>query len=119
MRKNCTIYKTASFIGKRWTLLIILEIYKGDKDWIRYSALKNRLMDITPKILSARLKELEKENLIKRRVDTKNFPIKSEYTLTEMGKEFIKVIEKMKDWALKYKIDNQECEIKTCKECGF
>ena len=117
MDKDCTIYKTANFIGKRWTLLILLELYKGDSKTKRYSQIKNSLPEITPKILSTRLKELEKEHLIKKRIDTTEFPIKCEYSLTKSGEDFIKIIQDIKKWALKWKIKNIVCEKANCKEC--
>ena len=95
MNTDCTIYKTTSFIGKKWTLPILLEIYKGNKTK-RYSEIKNKLPNITPKILSARLKELKKENLIKKNIDTKTFPIKCNYSLTKSGQAFIKIIKEGK-----------------------
>lgn len=119
MAKDCTIYKTANFIGKRWTLLLLLELYRGSSLWKRYSQLKRGLPEITPKILSIRLKELEKENLIKKRIDTAEFPIKSEYSLTKSGKDFIKIIKDIKKWSLKWKIKNKQCETSDCKVCNI
>jgi DNA-binding HxlR family transcriptional regulator len=117
MDKTCTVFKTTSFIGKRWTLLILLELHKGERVWKRYTHLKNSLINITPKILSARLKELERENMIKRRVDAKNFPIKSEYRLTEGGQDFIRIIKNIKKWSLKWKFKSKRCESRDCKAC--
>ncbi len=117
MDKKCPIYKTVGFIGKRWTMLIVAELHKGKDKWKRYSHIKSRLPDITPKILSARLKELEKEGLIKRRVDARSFPIKSEYCLTGSGEDFVKIIKDMKQWALKWNVKNEHCENVNCKYC--
>ena len=117
MDDDCTIYKTANFIGKRWTLLILLELYKGEFKWKRYSNLKNGLKEITPKILSTRLKELEKERLIEKRVDSSKVPIKCEYSLTKSGEDFIRIIHDMKQWALKWRIKNIICEKSNCKDC--
>ena len=119
MNRKCTVYRTTNFIGKRWTMLILLELHKGDGEWKRYTHLKNSLIDITPKILSTRLRELEKEGMVKRRVDAKNFPIKSEYRLTDGGKEFIIIIKDIKKWSLKWKYMNKVCESKDCKQCEF
>jgi len=116
---DCTIYQTASFIGKRWTLVILLELYRGDSEWRRYSEIKRGIKEITPKLLSARLKELESENLIKKRVDSSQVPIKSEYSLTDSGKDFISIIQDMKQWALKWKIKNKVCEGMDCKNCSL
>ncbi len=117
MHKECTVYKTAEFIGKRWSIVILLELYKGRSRWKRYSEIKSSIQDITPKILSLRLKELEKEGLILKKVDASSFPIKSEYALTESGEEFIKIIKDLKSWSLKWKFDNKICANARCKEC--
>lgn len=73
--------------------------------------------DITPRVLSARLKELEKEGLIKRKLDASQFPVKTEYSLTEIGEEFIPIIRNMKSWALKWKPHQELCENVDCKNC--
>ena len=59
MDNNCTIYKTVDIIAKRWSLLIILEIFKGPGGRKQFTDLKHSLHGITPKILSTRLKELQ------------------------------------------------------------
>jgi len=117
MDDRCTIYRTANFIGKRWTLLILLELYKGRSRWKRYSALKGSLPEITPKMLAARLRELEKEKLVLRRIDTSEFPIKAEYSLTKSGEAFISIIKDIKRWALEHKIKSQVCSSSDCREC--
>ncbi len=117
MDKKCPIYSVANFIGKRWTLLIICELYKGGAKWKRYSQIKKKLPEMTPKMLSSRLKEMQKEGLIKKRVDASSFPIKSEYSLTDKGLDFIKVVMGMKEWALKWEVKNEHCESVDCKEC--
>jgi DNA-binding HxlR family transcriptional regulator len=116
MQETCTIYRTIDFISKKWTLLILLELYKtqGTK---RYSELKNSLLDITPKILSSRLRELEQQGLITKTIDTSGFPVKCKYTLTESGKEFIRIIKDIKKWSLQWKTKNKECEQQDCKHC--
>lgn len=119
MDKRCTVYRTVSFVGKKWTLLILLELYKKKTKWKRYSQLKNSLMDITPKMLSDRLKELEKGNLIVKRVDAKHAPIKCEYSLTSSGREFIEVVKDLKKWGLKWNLGNPVCESSKCENCEF
>lgn len=117
MDENCTVYKTIDFISKKWTLLILLELYKGKDGKRRYSEIKNQLPEITPKILSARLKELEKQGLLTKHIDTKNFPIKCEYALTKSGEDFINIIKDIKKWALQWKVHNEICEQLECKQC--
>lgn len=119
MKQTCPVYTTMNFMGKRWTMLVLLELYKGKARWKRYSELKNALKDITPKVLSMRLRELEKEGLVIHRVESSGFPVKSKYRLSESGEDFVKVIKGVKRWGLKWKVKNEYCESMKCKECEF
>lgn len=116
--KECTVYKTMDIIGKKWALPIILELYKGPKKEKRFGEIKNKMEKVTPKILSTRLKELEKEGLIHKKIDYTTTPIKCEYALTDSGEDLISTIQDMKKWALKWKFKNKECSEILCKHCG-
>jgi len=116
MNKECAIYKTSNLIGKKWTILLILELYKGDKIK-RYSELKRAMKGITPKILSERLKELEKAKMISKKIDASSFPIKTEYQLTKSGELFIKIIKDMRAWALRWEFKTPPCKESDCKHC--
>jgi len=118
MNKNCAVYTASNLIGKRWTIVILLELYKGESKWKRYNQIKGKLPQLTPKILSTRLKELAKEGIISKRVDSSVVPIKSEYSLTKRGEEFIDIIRHIKTWSLKYK-DNKQCKSRECKICDL
>ncbi|WP_406670110.1 helix-turn-helix domain-containing protein [Methanolobus sp. ZRKC4] len=117
--KDCTIYKTVDIIGKKWSLCILLELYKGEKKQKRFNELKNKLQDVTPKTLSIRLRELEEQGFIVKKIDDSVFPIKSEYSLTESGEEFLSIIQSIKKWGLKWQFDNPECGGTNCKVCGL
>ena len=117
MNNECTVYKTMDYIGKKWTVIILLELYKGSKNKKRYSEIKRNISDITPKVLSSRLKELEEKGMIKKKIDSTSFPVKCEYSLTKSGKDFIKIIIDIKRWSLKWKIENKVCEQLDCKYC--
>ncbi|QYZ80353.1 transcriptional regulator [Methanofollis formosanus] len=117
MQEGCTVNATLTYLGKKWTLLVLLELYKGTEYTRRFSELKDALPGITSKVLSARLKELEEEGLIWKQVEASTFPVKSEYGLTESGVEIIDVIREIKRWALKWKIDNIACGSQDCRDC--
>ena len=119
MHSECTVYKTIDLIAKRWSMVILLEIYRGGGGPKRYSEIKRGLCDITPKVLSQRLKELESQGLISKSVDASEIPVKVEYDLTESGNELIDVIKEFKCWALKWKVDNKVCEHMDCSGCSF
>jgi len=117
MDQQCTVNLTVKYLTKKWTLLIILELYKGENHTRRFSELMSSLGDITQKILSERLKELEEEGIVTRHVDATTFPVKSEYTLTKSGLELVEIIRGIKMWALKWKIDNIPCGKQDCGSC--
>jgi len=117
MDESCTVNLTVKYLTKKWTLLIILELYKGNHHTRRFSELMSSLGEITQKILSERLRELEEEGIITRHVDASTFPVKSEYTLTESGLDLVGVIRGIKMWALKWKITNIPCGKQDCSSC--
>ncbi|MDD1724365.1 MAG: helix-turn-helix transcriptional regulator [Methanospirillum sp.] len=117
MQEICTVNMTVKYLTKKWTFLIILELYKGGDYTRRFSELKDALEEITPKILSERLKELEEEGIITKKIDATAFPVKCEYTLTDSGLGLVEIIRGIKTWALKWKIDNIPCGSQDCKNC--
>jgi DNA-binding HxlR family transcriptional regulator len=117
MDDACTVNLTVRYLTKKWMLLIILELYKGEGNTRRFSELRDSLDGITPKVLSERLKEFEEEGILTRAVDATSFPVKAEYTLTESGLEIVDLIRGIKRWALKWKIDNIPCGKQDCKVC--
>ncbi|TYQ00186.1 HxlR family transcriptional regulator [Tenacibaculum adriaticum] len=64
---------------------------------MRYGELSKTLPDITTKILTQTLRELEKDTLINRKV-YQQVPPKVEYSLTEVGMELIPFIQYLKEW---------------------
>jgi DNA-binding HxlR family transcriptional regulator len=80
--KSCPVETTFKIIGKRWTVLIIREILKGNTQFNRF--LEN-IKGISPKVLTERLRELERLGMMRRRI-VSEYPIKVEYSLTDMGK---------------------------------
>ena len=86
--KSCPIETTFKIIGKRWTVLIIREILKGNTQFNRF--LEN-IEGISPKVLTERLRELERLGIIRRRI-VSEYPVRVEYSLTDMGKGFEPVL---------------------------
>ena len=59
---------------------------------------------LTPKMLSARLKELVKEEIIKKKVHSNKIPIKVEYSLTKRGKEFLTAFKSIERWSKRWNV---------------
>jgi DNA-binding HxlR family transcriptional regulator len=96
--KSCPIEATFRIIGKKWTVLIIREMLRGTTQFNRF--LEN-IEGITPKVLTERLRELENFGIIKRRI-VSEYPIKVEYGLTDLGKEFEPVLLAAGSFSMRY-----------------
>ncbi len=96
--KSCPIETTFKIIGKRWTVLIIREILRGNTHFNRF--MKN-IDGITPKVLTERLRELERLGIIRRRI-VSEYPVKVEYSLTELGRGFEPVLLSAASFSMKY-----------------
>lgn len=92
----CTRFHRASeLIGRRWTGAIIFVLLKAR---CRFATLRAAIPDITDRMLSERLQELEEEAIVERTVwpDT---PVRVEYALTKKGRELATAIDAITDWA--------------------
>ncbi|MBA9026154.1 MULTISPECIES: winged helix-turn-helix transcriptional regulator [Bacillaceae] len=96
IESSCHTYRLAiEFIGKRWTGIIIYQLFEGPK---RYHELLNAIDGISDRLLSERLKDLELEGLLRKHVIAEA-PKKVEYELTPPGYEFIEVFKAIMNWA--------------------
>jgi DNA-binding HxlR family transcriptional regulator len=85
-------------LSKRWNGLIIYQLLLGPQ---RFSEIESKL-PISGKLLSERLKELEKVGLIDRKIYADVVPIKVEYSLTEMGQKLQPVIAAIQKWSAEW-----------------
>jgi DNA-binding HxlR family transcriptional regulator len=86
--KSCPIEATFRIIGKKWTVLIIREMFRGTRQFNRFI---ENIEGITPKVLTERLRELEKMGIVRRRI-VSEYPIRVEYEMTDLGREFEPVL---------------------------
>lgn len=86
--KSCPIEATFRVIGKKWSVLIIREMLRSTTQFNRF--LEN-IEGITPKVLTERLRELQKFGIVRRRI-VSEYPIRVEYEMTDLGKEFEPVL---------------------------
>lgn len=102
---NCEKELTLSIIGGKWKMIIIW--YLGKEGTKRFSELKALLPNITQKMLTNQLRELEEDNIIHREV----YPVvppKVEYSLKEQGKSLIPILELMYEWGINYRDTYQD-----------
>lgn len=96
--KSCPIETTFRVIGKKWAVLIIREMFRGTRQFNRF--LEN-IEGITPKVLTERLRELEKLGIVERSI-VSDYPIRVEYKLTDLGKEFEPVLLAAASFSMRY-----------------
>lgn len=95
----CPIRQVISQFGDKWSLLVLYTLYsKGGEGPIRYSDIKREMLDCSPKMLSATLKNLEKIDLLARKIYPE-VPPRVEYNLTERGHSLMPYIVSLMEWA--------------------
>jgi DNA-binding HxlR family transcriptional regulator len=95
----CTRFHRASeLIGRRWTGAIIYLLLRKR---CRFAVLRDGIPDITDRMLSDRLQELEQEGIVDRTVVPET-PIRVEYSLSKKGRALASAIDAIADWAEKW-----------------
>ena len=94
--ENCPVKAAATIIEGKWTTLVVRELMSGKK---RYSEIQRALDGISPKVLSARLRLLERYGLVTRKVYP-TVPPTTEYELTPLSDKLKKLIYAMADFGM-------------------
>ena len=98
-RPLCSKFHRASeLIGRRWNGAIIFVLMESR---CRFATLRKEIPDITDRMLSERLFELEQEGIVERTVIPET-PVRVEYALTKKGRELANAIDAIGDWAKKW-----------------
>jgi len=95
----CSLDYAFRRIGGKYKARILWYVHT-EKNVLRYGELKRMLRNITPKMLTQTLRELEEDKLIHREV-YRQVPPKVEYSLTDTGKELIPFIDHLGAWGEK------------------
>ena len=91
----CGLYHRAvELIGKRWTGAIVLVLLDGP---LHFSGIRQLVPELSDRLLSERLKELESEGVVERRV-LDGSPVRVEYSLTEKGEALEPAVRALKEW---------------------
>jgi DNA-binding HxlR family transcriptional regulator len=93
---TCPIRNVLGRFADKWSLLILCNLQGHDK--MRYTELKKSIPDISQKMLTCTLKQLQQDNLLKRKAYAE-IPPRVEYSLTELGVSLMPIIGQMIEWA--------------------
>ncbi len=95
----CPVETTLTLIGNKWKVLILRDLLPGTK---RFGELKKSLGTVSQKVLTAQLRDMEADGLVKRTVYPE-VPPRVEYTLTDLGMSLRPVLDSMWSWGENYK----------------
>jgi DNA-binding HxlR family transcriptional regulator len=95
----CPVETALSLMGDRWKLLIVRDLLTGTK---RFGELKKSLINISQKVLTQHLRDMEENGLVHREVYAE-VPPRVEYSITEMGRRLKLIHDAMWQWGEEFK----------------
>ena len=96
--KTCPVEITLLLINNKWKIRIIGSLLNGTR---RFNEIRRILEDISQKVLTQNLHEMEKDGLVNRKVYPE-IPLKVEYSLTKLGYSLKPILDEMVEWGIKY-----------------
>jgi DNA-binding HxlR family transcriptional regulator len=90
-------HSAVELVGKRWTGAILYVLLRNRRA-MRFSEIAHAVPDLSDRLLSERMKELERSGIVERRVSATT-PVRVEYELTERGRELDAALAELKRWA--------------------
>lgn len=96
---DCPVARTLDLIGERWTILLLRDLLlHGPR---RFQDFQTSMPGVAPNTLSARLKAMEDNELVRRELYNEH-PPRLEYVLTDKGKSLGPVLKAMRNWGNKH-----------------
>lgn len=96
--EDCPVERTLEIIGGKWKSVILYQLLGGAQ---RFNGLRRLLPQVTPRMLTKQLRELEESGLLERNVHPQT-PPRVEYRLTEVGKTLKPLLMSLKKWGETY-----------------
>ncbi|WP_035051147.1 winged helix-turn-helix transcriptional regulator [Carnobacterium pleistocenium] len=101
VQNYCQISTSLEILVGKWKPVILLNLLSVD--YLRFSELKRKIPDITQKMLTKQLRELEKEEIIYRKVYPE-VPPKVEYGMTSYGRTLEPILNDMHEWGSRHQL---------------
>jgi DNA-binding HxlR family transcriptional regulator len=98
-RPSCCphFHRAVELVGKRWTGAILYVLLHTEGP-LRFSEIGHAVPDLSDRLLSERMKELERCGIVDRKVAATS-PVRVEYALTDRGRDLEPALAQLKDWA--------------------
>ncbi|MBH0349688.1 MarR family transcriptional regulator [Bacillus thuringiensis serovar muju] len=97
---NCPIATTLDVIGGKWKVYILCVLMNGK---MRTNEIRREIPNITQKVLTQQLRQLEADGIIHRAV-YQEVPPKVEYTISDYGKSLIQIMDELCEWGKDHQI---------------
>ena len=94
------LHEAVELVGKRWTGAIVYVLLQARKP-MRFSEVGQAVPELSDRLLSERMKELEARGIVERHVHNES-PVRVEYELTTMGRELAPALRALRRWAQHY-----------------
>jgi DNA-binding HxlR family transcriptional regulator len=94
------LHEAIELVGKRWSGAIIF-VLLGHTGPMRFSEVVQAIPQLSDRLLSERMKELEARGIVERQVHAEA-PVRVEYELTGMGRELGPALDELRRWALQF-----------------
>lgn len=101
---TCPVEATLDRIGGKWKGIVLFHLAQEKR---RFNELRKLLPDITQRMLTLQLRQLENDGLIIRKI-YKQIPPKVEYSLSELGKTLIPILQMLEAWGNKHILKAKE-----------
>lgn len=105
----CPVTATLSVIGGKWKPVILWTLSQGTR---RFGELKRFMPDVTQKMLTQQLRELEEDGIVSRKVYAE-VPPRVEYSLTEKGRSLRPILDAMSKWGIEH-LDKKQLQEQFC-----
>ncbi|WP_438348416.1 winged helix-turn-helix transcriptional regulator [Paenibacillus sp. FA6] len=97
MPDRCKVHTALEILVGKWKPVILFQLFT--KGTMRFSELQRAIPDITKKMLTAQLRELEYHDIVHREIYLQ-IPPKVEYSITEYGKRMTPLLMAMNEWGV-------------------
>lgn len=95
----CPVETTLALIGNKWKVLILRDLIGGTK---RFGELQRSVGQVSQKVLTSNLREMEADALVERKVYAE-VPPRVEYSLTALGQSLKPILDSLWAWGENYK----------------
>ncbi len=96
---TCPIRNVIDRFGDKWSLLVLYHLHKGGT--LRFGQIYKEMSDVSEKMLSATLKNLERDGLVRRKAYPE-IPPRVEYSLTPLGESLMPHVDSLIGWAVEH-----------------